>query len=625
MIGVEEFGSGSRRMALTVVLGLGFLVLFFRLIQLQVYYHEELGKKSDENRVRTVVREPVRGYMFDRTGSLVVDVGPSFSVFVTPAEFDTSHTEELARLLGVEARVVRDRITRGRAYSLFSPTRIARDIAFPTLSAVEERIFMLPGVSYDAESKRTYSTPAHASHLLGYCKEITDVQLTKYGGVYQQGDIVGSTGLEASYEQFLRGRKGFEFISVNSKGQIIGPLDNGQRNVVPLEGFDLALTADFALQAFAESLMTDKQGAVVALDPNTGGVLALVSKPDFDPGIFSGVTPAEMWLRLNTDENKPLFNRATMTRYPPGSTIKMLVALAGLEEGVIDEEFRITCTGGYRYGNRVFKDLHVHGVTNVVKSIQQSCNVFYYSLVMKLGLRRFNEYCRRFGLGQLTGYDGGEETAGLVPSDEYYDRVYGKGRWTQGNVVNLGIGQGEIGVSPLQMARYVSAIANHGTLWQPHAVAGIRNKQSNRTDDIVSGSRPIGVGEHAMDLVREGMRQCVMEPGGTASLARIPGMTAAGKTGTAQNPHGEDHAWFIGYAPADTPKIAVAVLVENAGFGGVVAAPIAGLVMERYIKGHNDRPVWLPKPKVKAAADTVRTTTERSAVIRRSTGGEGGR
>jgi penicillin-binding protein 2 len=320
------------------------------------------------------------------------------------------------------------------------------------------------------------------------------------------------------------------------------------------------------------------------------------------------VTPADIWLALNTDASKPLFNRATMTRYPPGSTFKMLVALAALQEGIIDENTTITCTGGFRFGNRIFKDLHVHGKTDVVKSIQQSCNVFYYSLVLKLGLPKLTEYSQRFGFGRPTGFDVGEETAGLVPSEAYYDRVYGKGKWTQGNVVNLGIGQGEIGVSPIQMARYVAAIANGGTLHQPHAVHAIRSKRLQRLSEIESKDSPTGVGPAAFALIREGMRQAVMDPGGTASLARIPGLSAAGKTGTAQNPHGQDHAWFVGYAPADTPSVAVAVLVENAGFGGTIAAPIAGFVMERYLKGRVDRPVWLPKPKAKQ--DTLRTMTD---------------
>jgi penicillin-binding protein 2 len=608
MIGFEEFGSGSRRMALAIALGVAFAVLFFRLIQLQVYYHEELGRKSEENRVRTVVREPVRGYMYDRNGQLVVDVGPSFSVFVTPAEFDTSTTSLLAGLLQVEPEVLRERLRKGRRYSSFSPTRIARDVPFTVLAAVEERVFQLPGVTYDVESKRVYDKRVNAAHLLGYCKEITDAQLAKAGPLYSQGDIIGSTGIELAYETFLRGSKGYQFISVNSKGQVIGPLEGGSRDILPEEGFDLLLEADFGLQAFAESLMTDKQGAIVALDATNGGILALVSKPDFEPSHFSGVTPSDIWIALNTDASKPLFNRATMTRYPPGSTFKMLVALAALQEGIIDEHYTIMCTGGYRFGNRVFKDLHVHGKTDVVKSIQQSCNVFYYSLVLKLGLPKLTEYAQRFGFGRPTGFDVGEETAGLVPSEAYYDRVYGKGKWTQGNVVNLGIGQGEIGVSPIQMARYVAAIANGGTLHQPHAVHAIRNKRLQRLSEIEAKNTPTGVDPAAFALIREGMRQAVMDPGGTASLARIPGLSAAGKTGTAQNPHGEDHAWFVGYAPADTPKVAVAVLVENAGFGGTIAAPIAGYVMERYLKGRVDRPVWLPKPKAKQ--DTVRTMTD---------------
>lgn len=613
MIGFEEFGSGSRRMVLAIALGVAFVVLFFRLIQLQVYYHEELGRKSEENRVRTVVREPVRGYMYDRNGQLVVDVGPSFSVFITPAEFDTSTTGLLARLLQIEPAVIQDRLRKGRRYSAFSPTRIARDVPFTVLAAVEERVFQLPGVTYDVESKRVYDDRVNASHLLGYCKEITDAQLAKAGPLYSQGDIIGSTGIEFAYEKFLRGSKGYQFISVNSKGQVIGPLEGGSRDILPEEGFDLLLEADFGLQAFAESLMTDKQGAIVALDATNGGILALVSRPDFEPSHFSGVTPADIWLALNTDASKPLFNRATMTRYPPGSTFKMLVALAALQEGIIDENYTITCTGGFRFGNRVFKDLHVHGKTDVVKSIQQSCNVFYYSLVLKLGLPKLTEYSQRFGFGRPTGFDVGEETAGLVPSEAYYDRVYGKGKWTQGNVVNLGIGQGEIGVSPIQMARYVAAIANSGTLHQPHAVHAIRNKRLQRLSEIESKHTPTGVNAAAFELIREGMRQAVMEPGGTAGLARIPGLSAAGKTGTAQNAHGEDHAWFVGYAPADTPKVAVAVLVENAGFGGTIAAPIAGYVMERYLKGRVDRPVWLPKPKVKQ--DTVSVMTSRDQTI----------
>jgi penicillin-binding protein 2 len=567
-----------------------------RLIQLQIYYHEELGKKSEENRIRTITKEALRGYMFDRTGKLVVDVGPSFSIFVTPAEFNTDDLPLLSDILELDEETLNSRIQRGRRRSRFSPVRVARDVEYQNLIAIEERLFMLPGVTYDVASKRLYPLDARASHLLGYCKEISESQLEKKGSAYQQGDIIGSTGIEAAYEEFLRGRKGYEFISVNSKGQVIGPLDGGSKNIAPHEGFDLLLETDFDLQAFAERMMKDKQGAIVALDPYSGGVLAMVSKPDFNPAVFSGVTPRNIWVDLNTDPAKPMFNRATMTRYPPGSTLKMLVALAALQEGIIDEDYEITCTGSFRVGRRAFKDLGVHGRTNVVESIQKSCNVFYYSTVLKLGLDKLEEYAYRFGLGKRTGLDIGEETAGLVPSRAYYNRVFGEGKWTRGNVVNLGIGQGEFGVSPLQMAQYVASIANDGVIRQPHAVKGIFNKLTQRIDVVSSQSIPTDIDSSALALIREGMRRSVMEKKGTSGRARIPGISVAGKTGTAQNPHGEDHAWFVGFAPVDTPKIAIAVLVENGGFGGTIAAPIAGYVMEKYLRGSIRRPIWLPEP-----------------------------
>jgi len=585
MINVEEIGTSSRKRVLTIIIVLTFVLLLLRLYQLQLLYHTEFGKKSDENSIRTIIKEPVRGYIFDRNGRLVVDVGPAYSITVTPASFDISTLPFLSSLVQMEPSAIQERINRGRIYSRFSPVRIKRDVDFKTLAAVEENIYQLPGVSYEIESKRIYPFNVRAPHLLGYCKEITDAQLAKVGSGYQQGNIIGSSGLEASYETFLRGEKGFEFISVNSKGQLLGSLDEGRRDILSKEGFDLILSVDIGLQMLAESLMTNYRGALVAIDPNDGGVLALVSKPDFDPSVFSGVTSVEVWNQLNNDPEKSLFNRATMTRYPPGSTFKMVVAAAALQEGIIDEHYRITCKGSFRFGNKIFKDMHVHGSVNVVEAIQRSCDVFFYQLVLKIGLNRLNEYSNKLGFGQLTNVDIGEETAGLIPSTEYYNRVYGKGKWTQGYLVSLGIGQGEIGVSPLQMARYAALLANGGTLLQPHAVNSIRNKRTNSFDVIDHKENSIGIDSSIMRLIREGMRRVVEMPGGTGGAARIPGIQSGGKTGTAQNPHGNDHAWYIGFAPFDHPKIAIAVMLQNAGMGGAKAAPIAGKVMQKYLFG----------------------------------------
>jgi penicillin-binding protein 2 len=591
MISTSEIDISSRRRILAIILLIAFTILFFRLFQLQLLSHTEFGKKSEENSVRIIIKEPVRGYMFDRVGRLVVDDGPAYSITVTPAIFDTTNIPLLSSLLQMDPAVIQGRINRGRAYSRFSPVNIIRDVDFKTLSSMEEHFYLLPGVSYSVESKRIYPVNIRAPHLLGYCKEITDAQLARSSAIYQQGDLIGSSGLEASYETFLRGEKGYEFISVNSKGQLLGPLEEGRRDVPSKEGFDLMLSIDFGLQALAESLMTNYRGALVALDPNDGGVLAMVSKPDFDPSVFSGITSSEVWTKLNTDPDKPLFNRATMTRYPPGSTFKMLVAAAALEEGIIDEHYRITCGGAFRFGKKVFKDMHVHGSVNVVDAIHRSCDVFFYQLVLKIGLDKLNEYSKRFGFSKPTGVDIGDETSGLIPSAEYYDRVYGKGKWTLGNLVSLGIGQGEIGVSPLQMAQYVAALANNGKLLQPHAVNSIRNKRTNRIDVIDHREIPVWLNGDVMRIIREGMRRVVEEPGGTGALARISGVVSAGKTGTAQNPHGNDHAWYVGFAPFDQPKIAIAVLLENAGTGGAKAAPIAGMVMEKYLFGELRRKI----------------------------------
>ena len=561
MNSAEEIGASSRKRVLTIIIALAFVFLLLRLFQLQLLYHAEFGKKSEENSVRTIIKEPVRGYMFDRNGKLIVDIGPAYSITVTPVSFNTSTLSLLSSLLQMKPSLIQERIDRGSIYSQFSPVRIKRDIDFKTLAAVEEKLYQLPGVAFEVDSKRIYPFNVRAPHLLGYCKEITDAQLAKVGSAYQQGDIIGSSGLEASYETFLRGEKGFEFISVNSKGQLLGPLEGGRRDIPSKEGFDLNLSIDFGLQMLAESLMANYRGALVAIDPNDGGVLAMVSMPDFDPSVFSGVTSVETWNQLNNDPEKSLFNRATMTRYPPGSTFKMVVAAAALEEGIIDEHYRITCGGAFRLGKKVFKDDHVHGSVNVVDAIQQSCDVFFYQLVLKVGLDKLYEYSKKFGFGQLTNFDIGEENAGIIPSTEYYDRLYGKGKWTQGNLVSLGIGQGEIGVSPLQMARYAALLANGGTLLQPHAVNSIRNKRTNSINVIDHKESSVGIDPNIMKLIREGMRRVVEEPGGTGSLARIPGIISGGKTGTAQNPHGENHAWYIGFAPFDHPKIAIAVTI----------------------------------------------------------------
>ena len=595
---IEIYG---KRRAMYFIVTLIFLLYLGRLYQLQLIYRDEYGKKSEENSIRTIPREPVRGTIFDRNGTLVVDNRPAFSVTIMPFEFDRKNINYLAQLLSLDPEFVSDRLKKGETYSRFAPIKIKRDIDFKTLAALEENRGRLPGVDYQVESKRFYTTNAHASHVLGYTKEISEAQIKILGEDYAPGDVVGSSGLEADYETTLRGRKGAELTVVNVRGLVIGRFEGGKSDVQAVQGDNLLLSMDFGLQAFAESLMTGRRGAVVAVDPNDGGVLALVSMPDYDLSLFSGVTTPELWRSLNEDEASPLFNRATLTRYPPGSTFKMVLAVAALESGTITPSWRVTCTGAFRYGNKVFKDLHVHGSVDLIEAIQRSCNVYFYQLMLKTGLDPWSHYGAEFGFGRLTGIDIFEENPGILPTQAYMDRRYGKSGWTRGFLPSFGIGQGDVGVTPLQMALYAAALATKGEYNEPHVVHAVVRSNPHSTDTVAPSLRMINVSDATWSAVREGMRRVVEEPGGTGGMARVKGIQSGGKTGTAQNPHGPDHAWYIGFAPFDHPKIAIAVLVENAGFGGSVAAPIAGQCIERYLYGRLIRYDGVPQPATRAA------------------------
>jgi penicillin-binding protein 2 len=582
----EESPLATRRKAFYFIIGAAAIVLVLRLSHLQLFSQEQYGKKSEVNSVRPVVKEPIRGYMFDRNKRLIVDSRASYSVTVTPSEFKQNTLPLLSTVLGIDSELIKDRIRRGRQYSIFAPARIKRDVDFKTLAFIEENRDRLPGVEYHVETRRSYPTEVQASHLLGYAREVSEQQLARADGFYKPGDLIGFAGLEAKYETALRGEKGYEFSLVNARGKIIGPLDNGRSDILPKEGFDLYLSVDKDLQTLAEELLSGKRGAIVALDPRNGELLALASAPDYPISRFSGVTPPELWDSLNTQDDKPLFNRATMTRYPPGSTLKIVLATAALQEKVIDTDWRITCHGSFRFGNKVFKchPATGHGSVNVIEAIEKSCNVFFYNLMLKTGLELWTRYGQLYGFGSPTGIDIGEETAGLLPSESYFDKVYGRGKWTKGYLVSLAIGQGEVGASPLQMACYAMALANGGTIYQPHAVRAIYNKKIAKFDSVAYGSRTLPISPEVSSLLRQAMYLVVNGAGGTGATARVPGISIAGKTGTAQNPHGKDHAWFIGFAPFENPQIAVCVLLENAGFGGSQAAPLAGKLIERYLK-----------------------------------------
>jgi penicillin-binding protein 2 len=580
--------SSKRRNVFYLLSFVVFIVLTGRLVQLQLINPERFDKESERNSVKTIITTPARGLIFDRNYKLIVDNKPSYSVTVTKKEFDTTNIPLLSHLLGYDADEIRSTLNDIKGTNRFIPARIARDVDFKVVSYIEENHDQLTGIDYKIEPIRLYPNNYRASHMLGYVNEISKAKLkNQVGDYYNQGDVVGVTGLEAGYEKYLRGEKGYRFVLQDSKGREVGSLNDGKNDVKAVSGYDLILSVDGDLQEYAEKLLGDRKGAIVAVDPNNGEVLTMLSKPDFDLNLFSGKISPELWNSLNTDPDKPLFNRATMTRYPPGSTYKMVSAIASLQEGIMNANSTIACGGSFQFGDRLFHDHGAYGYIGIPMAIEVSSNVFFYKLVLKIGLENWTKYGKMFGFGEKPGIDIPEETAGLLPSEQYFNKVYGPKGWTQGFVVSLGIGQGELGVSPLQMADYCAILANSGTFYQPHLVKFLKNPNTGEMTPVSYKKRQLDVDKKYFDIVRTGMYK-VVNGWGTARSIHTPLVDIAGKTGTAQNPHGRDHSWFIAFAPYDNPQIAVCVMVENAGYGAAVAAPIAQRIILKYLFGSAD-------------------------------------
>lgn len=562
-----------------------FLLLGLRLVQLQGFSGATEDGIPPGSAVREQAVDPSRGAMYARDGTLLVDNQPTYTILLTPRYFDRSKAPLLADLLGVADSTVRHRLNEARERNAFRPTPSFQEVSFETFSRVQEHLYELPGVSYDVELRRRYHTSARAAHALGYIQEIDEQTLAqKRLQGYRLGDRLGQTGLEHAYESALRGERGREFILVNVRGTEIMPYRNGSKNEPPVSGYDLHLTLDHQLQAFAESLFVGKRGAAVALDPDTGGILSLVSKPDFDPALFTQSVSSSVWDSLRSNSHDPLYNRATQSGYPPGSTWKPFMALVALQTGLLSENERLDCPAGYRIGQRVFsnhggKD---EGMITVEKALEVSCNTFFYKLMDEMSLETWHDWALKFGFGQQVPLDGFRQTSGLIPDSSYFDRTYG--RWTQGYTINLGIGQGDMSVTPLQMARYAAVLGNGGTLPTPHFV---RKAVHPETDAVYYPEIPapdsLPIDPTHFNAVQEGMHRVMTD--GTGKWVQIPDIPSAGKTGTAQNPHGKDHSLFIMFAPFEDPEIALAVVVENAGYGATAAAPIASLMAEKYLTG----------------------------------------
>jgi penicillin-binding protein 2 len=554
-----------------------YVFLIYGFVRLQVTNKEIYLQKSINNSIRKIQLYPGRGLIRDQDGDILVDNRPSFSIAVIPKVASNKSVKFLCKLINLDEKEVKDKI---RKLYGFRPVIIARDINYKQVIAIEENRLKHPGVISIVEPKRYYPEGIMSPHIFGATGEVSKAEQIM-NTVYEQGDIIGKTGLEKKYDLDLRGSKGIHYLRVDASGRELGTYDIN-RDVSPIHGSDLHLYLDYETQQFAESLMVGQRGALVAIDVRNGGIISLVSKPDFDPRILTGRIYPAIWNKLQTDESHPLYSRAIQSVYPPGSTYKIVAAAAALQEKIITPRWKEYCPGYFRLGRKTIKCWKVkgHGLIDLNEAIKGSCNVYFLKIGLKIGIDIWTKYSRMFGFGARTGIDLPNESKGLVPSTEYFNKRYPKG-WTRGNLANLAIGQGELLVTPLQLAQFAMILANKGVYHTPHLVDHIYNYSTHSTTKFPVDTKYItGISDDVYYVVREGMRAVVN--GGTGWLGKVPGIEMAGKTGSAQNPHGDTHAWFMAFAPYDFPEVAIAVVVENAGAGGGVAAPIARKFLEKY-------------------------------------------
>ena len=549
---------------------------------------------AESNVFRKVVDYPARGLVFDRNGKLLVYNESSYDLLVVPNRVPEFDTADLCNILGITLEQFRTEFNKAVKYAKYKESVIFKQITKQRYAYLLEKMYKFPGFEVQERTARRYEHNA-AAQVLGYVREVDkkDIEADPY---YKSGDYIGVAGIEKSYERFLRGKKGLKIFIVDVKNRVQGKYKEGKYDTVAIVGKNIVSTLDIDLQLYGEKLMQNKIGSVVAIEPSTGEILALVSAPGYDPNMLVGSDMAINYPKLLRDKYKPMFNRALMAAYPPGSTFKPINALIGLQEGVITVGSAFPCNGGFRVGAHT---LHCHhaGSLDLIPAIQHSCNAWFcYAYTKILGDRKFgrtdsaySNWQRRvqsFGLGKKLDSDLSQESKGIIYSKNYFNKYYGEGHWTAYTIISMSIGQGELGFTPFQICNACATIANRGYYYIPHIVKKIEDEQD--IDPKFHVRQETGIKREHFDPVIEGMYAvCEM---GTGRSARVPGVKVCGKTGTAQNPHGKDHSIFEAFAPKDDPKIAIAVYVENGGFGATYAAPIAGLMIEKYLNDTITRP-----------------------------------
>jgi penicillin-binding protein 2 len=588
----------QRKLILGGIIILVFLIFIIRLFFLQVI--DQSYKMSASNNVlRYITQYPARGLMYDRNGKLIVYNQAAYDLMVLPNQLKAFDTATFCSLLGISKELAVERINQAKHYSYFKPSIFLEQISGETYGPFQESLYKFKGFFVQTRSLRIYPDKI-AAHVVGYIGEVNE-KTTQTNPYYKSGDYIGISGVEKSYEEVLRGQKGVEIFMVDVHNRIKGQYKKGRYDTLAINGSDLKLTIDADLQAYGEKLMQNKLGSIVAIEPSTGEILVMVSSPSYDPELLVGRQRAANYNLLKADSLNPIFDRALMARYPPGSTFKTVNALIGLKEGVLYEGTRYSCYGGYTVGN-FHMGCHNHfSPLNLTQAVQHSCNAYFAAAYRNLldnskyssvgeAYKIWRNHVLSFGLGSKLDVDLPHEVNGYIPTLDYYERIYGVGKVKSMNVVSLSIGQGELLLTPIQMANLASTIANRGYYYRPHIVKEIIGKD----DPLLEPYRA----KHFTDVdpvfftpIVQGMFEAVNgDDGGTGHIAQFGNIEVCGKTGTAQNPHGKDHSIFMAFAPKDNPRIAISVYVENCGFGATWAAPIASLIMEKYLTDSISRP-----------------------------------
>lgn len=588
-----------RQRVIQVMFFLSAMVLLGKAFYIQVW-DKSASRYAEAATFGTNILYPSRGLIFDRNDKLLVNNNAMFDLMFTYSQIDPDmDTLKFCELLNITKEDFKKNTTknwRSPRYDKRQPTTFLKKISTETFARFQEHLFEFPGFFVQVRNVRSYPYP-NAAHLLGYISEVNATQIENSEGKYKSGDYIGASGLESQYEENLRGEKGRELILKDNRGREVGPYRDGRDDESAISGKNLVSSIDIELQSYAEQLMVNKTGSIVAIEPKTGEILTMTSMPTYDPNILTiNRDRGEAFDQLQADSLQPFFDRAVMAQYPPGSLFKTVMGLAAMEMGVTTPNRFINCPGFFDNNGRIQRCHHFGPVPNIQTALKHSCNTYFFHLLRnavdkygysnpQAGLDTLANYWEDFGLGQKLGVDYPREKRGNIPTSKTYDRMYPreKGSWRSPTITSIGIGQGEIQLTTLQMANLAAIIANKGWYHKPHLIKGFRENGKERLFEKAEPKK-VRIKEEYFQPVIDGMEKVTME-GGTATNAAIPGIAVCGKTGTSQNPQGADHSVFFAFAPKDNPKIAIAVYVEHGVWGTRYAAPIASLMIERYLTG----------------------------------------